>query len=112
MQNMTRRTFLKLSQGLLLLGSGTLGLFSRQARANKVNYVNEDTFKAFQFKQDASKMPKTIRKDPKQTCANCGLYVAKGTDGKVGYGTCQIVSGGMVKATGWCNVWNAKAAAK
>jgi hypothetical protein len=36
-----------------------------------------------------------------QTCANCTFYAA--TSG--GNGTCKIIPGGTVKATGWCKSW-------
>jgi hypothetical protein len=57
-------------------------------------------------KVDTEKFPK--RKGPegeKQFCKNCQFFTPKGDSG---WGTCQIIRSGDVKATGWCNTWAAK----
>jgi hypothetical protein len=63
-------------------------------------------YKADATKVDTEKFPK--RKGPegeKQFCKNCQFYTAKND----GWGTCQVVRNGDVKATGWCNTWAQKA---
>lgn len=57
-------------------------------------------------KVDSEKFPK--HKGPegeKQACNNCSFFTAKSDSG---WGACQILRTGDVKASGWCNTWNAK----
>lgn len=66
-------------------------------------------YRADATKVDIEKFPK--RKGPdgeKQTCKNCQFYIAKADSN---WGACQIIRGGDVKATGWCNTWAQKAGA-
>lgn len=58
-------------------------------------------------KVDVEKFPKRKGAEgEKQFCSNCQFFTAKGTSG---WGACQIIRSGDVKATGWCNTWAQKA---
>jgi hypothetical protein len=63
------------------------------------------------YKEDASKVdtakfPKRAGPEgSKQFCHNCQFYTAEGDSG---WGNCQIIRSGLVKADGWCNTWAAK----
>lgn len=60
-------------------------------------------------KVDVAKFPKRAGAEgEKQFCKNCQFFTAKGDSG---WGTCQIIRTGDVKATGWCNTWALKAGA-
>jgi hypothetical protein len=64
-------------------------------------------YRADATKVDTEKFAK--RKGPggaNQFCTNCQFFTAKGTSG---WGACQIIRSGDVKATGWCNTWAQKA---
>lgn len=57
-------------------------------------------------KVDTAKYPKRAGDaGSKQFCSSCQFFTAKGDSG---WGACQIIRTGDVKATGWCNTWTAK----
>ena len=62
-------------------------------------------YKADATQVDTMRFPK--RKGPegeKQNCKSCQFYTAKND----GWGSCQIIRSGLVKAGGWCNTWAPK----
>jgi hypothetical protein len=64
-------------------------------------------YRADATKVDTAKFPKRKGAEgEKQFCNNCQFFTAKGDSG---WGACQIIRSGDVKATGWCNTWAKKA---
>ena len=64
--------------------------------------------KGLKFTQDAA--TSTFRKNVKATCANCKMWLTKGSEGKMVDGIpvakCQMFLGqGYAKGTGWCTSW-------
>jgi len=96
---------------VLLTGAiaGAAAVLSRHALAAPDNAValDDPQAKSLGYVEDASTVDTAAwpRKQPDQHCANCMLY--QGGDAE--WGPCSIFPGKEVKATGWCNVWAAKA---
>lgn len=95
-----RRVFL-----MTLAASGAALATSAQAQA--MVDEKEPQAAALGYVADAKRVD--VKKFPKyaagQTCANCGIYVAKSDKA----GTCPLFAGKLVAAPGWCSAWVKKA---
>jgi len=98
-QNLSRRRVLQsLSAGVPLLPLVTRLSTALAADAPLLSPDAKEA-KAVKYVEDASKAQGAIKGS---TCANCALY-----QGHAGAptGPCQIFSGKVVKAAGWCSSW-------
>jgi hypothetical protein len=71
----------------------------KDPQAVALGYVEDTT------KVDAKKFPKWSKD---QNCANCQLYIAKGTPAD-GVGGCSIFPNKLIASKGWCSAWVKKA---
>ena len=63
-------------------------------------------YKADVAKIDFAKYPNRKKPEAKnQFCKNCALYLPSNK----GWGKCQMITSGLVKAEGWCGSWSQKA---
>lgn len=58
------------------------------------------TAKSLRYTHDGAK--NTLRKVDYALCGNCQLYKKKDSVDGVDVGSCQMIPGGYVKASGWC----------
>lgn len=77
-----------------------------QGQAKLLNYVHD----AFEAGRVPKNPPKNLEKKPTKVCANCKYFVkdkdlqkADSPEGK--WGRCQILSQGLVNASGQCDSW-------
>ena len=88
------------SKGEVALPSG------EKAAADSDAIVQALGYKPDIKKLDYSKYPQRKKPDAKnQFCKNCALD----TPSNDGWGKCQMITNGLVKATGWCGSYNKKA---
>src|SRR5262245_45874843 len=95
-----RRRFIKLTLGGAAAVPFTRALFGGTAAAAEVVSEANPQAQALGYKIDATKAAN--RKDTKAFCDNCNFY-----SGKPGAanGPCQLFSGNLVSAKGWCTAW-------
>jgi hypothetical protein len=82
------------------LPAGSTAVPESDAVATAIGYKADTT------KIDFKKYPK--RQDPQakgQHCNNCALY----TPVNKSWGKCQMLTSGLVNASGWCGSWSKKA---
>ncbi len=98
--NPNRRRFIALTVGGVAATSLANALLGQTAQAAEVVAESNPQAQALGYKVDATKA--TNRKDTKAFCNNCNLY-----SGKPGAanGPCQLFSGNLVSAKGWCTAW-------
>lgn len=103
---MDRRSLIR--RGLLVAGACFVGeglLRPLSALGEEFKLVDEKrnvVAKSLKFTQDASK---STERTNNATCGNCQFYKKAGEVDGVSVGTCTMISGGYVKATGWCTAW-------
>ena len=102
-----RRNFLKLGGGAVALTAIPLKLVAAdevspdEPLAQAMGYVTDATT------VDTAKFPKRAGEaGSKQFCKNCALFAGEADDEMA---PCSIFQNRLVKATGWCNAWVAKA---
>ena len=95
-----RRRFIKLAVGGVAVAPLTSALFRETAGAVEVVSEANPQAQALGYKTDATKAAN--RKDTKAFCDNCNFY-----SGKAGAanGPCQLFTGNLVSAKGWCTAW-------
>jgi hypothetical protein len=93
----SRRQFLKLAGGALLMA--TSGLWLRRLRAAELPALgeHEPTAKALGYVENAAASADP-RHRPGAVCGNCRFYRA----GAAGRGACEVFPGKSVNARGWC----------
>ncbi len=103
-----RRRVLK--QGALgLAWAAAVGAIARTAQAQgqekpqKVDSGSQLAM-ALHYTTDATTAPATLRM-PNSFCHNCRFFQGQET---TGYAPCQVFSGKLVDAKGWCSSWSAK----
>jgi len=100
-----RRRFIKLTVCGVAAAPFANALLSETAQAVEVVAESNPQAQALGYKTDAAKAAN--RKDPKAFCNNCNFY-----SGKAGAanGPCQLFTGNLVSAKGWCTAWVKKQA--
>ena len=103
--NTTRRRFIKLTVCGVATAPLANALFAGTARAVEVVSESNQQAQALGYKMDATKAAN--RKDAKAFCDTCNFY-----SGKPGApnGPCQLFTGNLVSAKGWCSAWVKKQA--
>jgi hypothetical protein len=103
-----RRRFLKLAAGVAAAPFGAAHL-ARLARAQEQVAEDDELAQQLGYKHDASEVDPNEWPDYEEgeTCANCQLY--HGEEGAE-WGPCDIFSGNLVAAAGWCVSWLEKEA--
>ncbi len=74
-----------------------------QGKAQKVDPSSQLAM-ALHYTTDATSAPVTLRM-PNSFCHNCRFFQGQQT---TGYAPCQVFSGKLVDAKGWCSSWSAK----
>jgi len=95
-----RRRFIQLTVGGAAAVPFAHTLLGETAAAVEVVTEANPQAQALGYKVDATKAAN--RKDPKAFCDNCNFY-----SGKPGAanGPCQLFTGNLVSAKGWCTAW-------
>jgi High potential iron-sulfur protein len=103
--NTNRRRFIKLTVAGVAAVPVAKALFGGTATAVETVSEASPQAQALGYKMDAKKAAN--RKDPKAFCDNCNFY-----SGKAGApnGPCQLFTGNLVSAKGWCTGWIKKQA--
>ncbi len=101
----TRRRFIKLTVCGVATTPFATALFGRTAHAVEVVSEANPQAQALGYKMDATKAMN--RKDAKAFCDTCNFYSGKRGAAN---GPCQLFTGNLVSAKGWCSAWVKKQA--